>query len=108
MTKKDKEDFKNFTKCWICGNNHVHTDMKVSDHCHITGKYRGSAHWNISLKSNHKIPVLFHNLKVSGLSKVITNIKMYCWIKNVWDTQWLEFIVVWMTKHISKALNMMD
>ena len=44
MTKKDKEDFKNFTKCWNCGNNHVHTDMKVSDHCHITGKYRGSAH----------------------------------------------------------------
>ena len=44
MTKEDKEDFKNFIKCWICGNNDVHTDMKVSDYCHITEKYRGSAH----------------------------------------------------------------
>ena len=53
MAKKDNEDFKTFTKCWIC------------DHCHITGKYRGSAHrdCNINVKLNHKIPVVFHNLK---------------------------------------------
>ena len=40
-------------------------DVKVRDHCHITGKYRGSAHRhsNINLKLNHKIPVAFHNLK---------------------------------------------
>ena len=40
-------------------------DVKVRDHCHITGKYEGSAHrdCNINLKLNHKIPVVFHNLK---------------------------------------------
>ena len=38
---------------------------KVRDYCHITGKYRGSAQrdCNIILKLNHKIPVVFHNLK---------------------------------------------
>ena len=33
--------------------------------CHITGKFRGSAHrnCNINVKSNYKTPVVFHNLK---------------------------------------------
>ena len=46
-----------------CGN--VDGDVKVRDHCHITGKYRGSAHrdFNINVKLNHKITVVFHNLK---------------------------------------------
>ena len=59
--------------------------MKVSDHCHITEKYRGSAHrdWNINLKSNHKIPVLFHNLKILGLSKVLMDKFHYDYIKNM-------------------------
>ena len=39
--------------------------MKVRDHCHITGKYRGSGHrnCNINLRLNHKISIVFHNLK---------------------------------------------
>ena len=53
------------TKCWICNKDYVDNDVKVQYHCHITGKYRGSAHrhCNINLKLNHKIPVVFHNLK---------------------------------------------
>ena len=64
MTKEDNEDFENSTKCWICDNDYVDGDVKVRDHCHITGKYRGSAHrdFNINVKLNHKIPVIFHNL----------------------------------------------
>ena len=38
MTKKDNEDFKNSTKCWICNDNYVEDDVKVRDPCHITGK----------------------------------------------------------------------
>ena len=40
-------------------------DNKVRDHRHITGKYRGSAHWscNINLKPTKTFPVIFHNLK---------------------------------------------
>ena len=45
MTKKDDEDFERSTstKCWICDNVYVDVDVKVRDHCHITGKYRHSA-----------------------------------------------------------------
>ena len=51
MTKEDNEDFKNPTKFWIFNNNYIDSDVKVRDHCHITGKYRGSVHrdYNINL-----------------------------------------------------------
>ena len=40
-------------------------DIKVRDHDHITGKYRGSTLWscNINLKLIKKFPVIFHNLR---------------------------------------------
>ena len=66
IAKKDNEDFKNFTKCWSCDDEYTDRDVKVRDHCHITGKYRGSAHkdCNIKVKVNHKIPAVFHNQKI--------------------------------------------
>ena len=65
ITKEENEDFKNSINYLICNNDYVNNDVKVRDHFHIIGRYRGSAHWNcnINLKLNHKIPVLFHNLK---------------------------------------------
>ena len=43
----------------------VDNDVKLRDHCEITGKYKGSAHrdCNIIAKLNHKIPVVSENLK---------------------------------------------
>ena len=65
MTKEDNEGFENSTKSWNCDNDYIDGDVKVRDHCHITGKHRGSAYrdCNINVKLNHKISVVFHNLK---------------------------------------------
>ena len=70
MTKEDNKDFKNSTKCWT-----YDSDVEVRDHCHITGKYRGSARrdCNINLKLNHKIPVIFLNLKIMILILLCKN-----------------------------------
>ena len=56
MTKENNEDFENSTKCCICDNDYIDDDLKVRDHCHITGKYRRSANrdCNINVKLNHK------------------------------------------------------
>ena len=65
MNKKDNEDFKNSTKRQICGNNFVNGDVKVRDHCYITGKYRNYVNRDCknNVKANHKIPIEFRNLQ---------------------------------------------
>ena len=57
IVKEGNKDFKNSTKCCICDNDYVDNDVKVRDHCHIIGKYRGSAHkdCNINLRLNQKL-----------------------------------------------------
>jgi len=67
MTEKNKRDFQNSTSCYICGEEYSEEDKVVRDHCHITGKYRGSTHnyCNLQLRlepEKLKIPVIFHNL----------------------------------------------
>ena len=69
ISKSDEEAFKKSTHCWICKRKYKLADERVRDHCHITGKYRGSAHnaCNLKLKISAekiKIPVIFHNLRV--------------------------------------------
>ena len=75
MTKEDNGDFKNSAKCWICQNVYVDNDVKVRDHCYITGKYRGSVprDCNINLKLNHKFPVVFHNRKYYDSHLIMQN-----------------------------------
>ena len=52
----------------ICEKKYTDKDIRVRDHCHITGIYRGSAHQECNLKlkiepDNIKILVIFHNLR---------------------------------------------
>ena len=71
MTKKDEEDFQKAKKCWICEKKYKPDEKEnipVRDHCHMTGKYRGSAHKTCNFRlqisaEKIKIPVIFHNLK---------------------------------------------
>ena len=73
MTKEDNEDFQNSAKCLICDNDYIGNDVKFRHHYQITGKYRDFAKrdCNINVKLNHKIPVLFHNLKTYDLHFVL-------------------------------------
>ena len=66
ITKKKMIMFWKPTNCWIYNNDYVDNDVKVRDHCDITGKYTGSAHkdCNANLKLNRKVSVIFHNLKM--------------------------------------------
>ena len=61
--EKEKEQFYKETKCWICKKK-FENDVKVRDHCHFTGRYRGAAHHSCNLKYRKPnfTPVVFHNL----------------------------------------------
>ena len=65
MTKDDEEKLQKADKCHICEKEYNKTDVRVRDHCHITGQYRGSAHQdcNLNFRITDKIPVMFHNLR---------------------------------------------
>ena len=58
------EKYKKATKCHICYKPFTQTNLKVRDHCHYTGPYRGPAHslCNLRYEIPSYIPVMFHNL----------------------------------------------
>ena len=65
MREEEEQQFKSSIACWISEKLIDNDDEKVRDHCHITGKLRGAAHWscNINLQLTKKVPVIFHNLR---------------------------------------------
>ena len=65
VSAENEERFQLSNKCWIRDKLFDARDNTVRDHCDVTGKYRGSAHWscNINLGLTKKIPVIFHNLR---------------------------------------------
>ena len=68
MTEENEQEFKKATTCHICDKKYTEKDIRVRDHCHITGEFRGSAHQECNLKlrinpKEIKIPVIFHNLR---------------------------------------------
>ena len=65
MSVDEEERFQLADSCWICNKLFDVGDEKVSDHCHVTGKYRGAAHLscNANCKLSKKVPVIFHNLR---------------------------------------------
>ena len=65
MSEKEKHLFQQSNSCWICKNLIDNNEEKVRDYCHVTGKFRGAAHWdcNINFQLTKKVPVIFHNLR---------------------------------------------
>ena len=60
-------------------------DNVDDNHCHVTGKYRGSAHryFNIKIKLSHKIPVVFHKLKNYDSHLIMQDLDKYNFKINV-------------------------
>ena len=62
ISKKEQNDFENAKSGHICNKEYKN---EVRDHCHVTGKYRGSAHTdcNLSYRLTNKIYAIFYNLR---------------------------------------------
>ena len=59
LSDEGRFEFNNSAYCWIWKSS-INND-KVRDHCHLTGKYRGAAHYicNLQFKKPKFIPVIF-------------------------------------------------
>ena len=66
LTSQEWKSFREATVCWLCRKGFGNGDLvKVRDHCHFTGKFRGAAHRSCNLKFQRPkfTPVFFHNLQ---------------------------------------------
>ena len=65
ISEEEEHLFQQSNSCWICEKRIDNDDEKVRDHCHVTGKFGGVAHWscNINLQITKKVPITFHNLR---------------------------------------------
>ena len=65
ISEKEEHLFQQSKSCWICEKLIDNDEEIVRDHCHVTGKLRGAAHWscNINLQLTKKVSVLFRNLR---------------------------------------------
>ena len=65
MSEEEEHLFQQSNSCWICKNLIDNDEEKVRDHYHVTGKFRGAAHWNcnINFQLAKNVPVIFHNLR---------------------------------------------
>ena len=65
ISEKEEHLFQQINSCWVCEKLIDNDDEKVRDHCDVTGKFRGAAHWscNINLQLTEKVPITFHNLR---------------------------------------------
>ena len=64
LSIKQWKKYKRSTICHICYKPFTLMNQKVRDHCHYTGRYRGSKHsfCNLMYRIPLYIPVVFHNL----------------------------------------------
>lgn len=64
MNKNEEKLFNEAVTCHICNEKFDSIDVKVRDHSHITGVFRGAAHNKCNLKYQDArfLPVVFHNL----------------------------------------------
>lgn len=66
LTEEEEKFFNEASICHICKKDFKEnqSDVRVKDHCHITGVYRGASHQTCNLKYqiSRTIPIVMHNL----------------------------------------------
>jgi hypothetical protein len=64
LNEDQQKVHKSSLKCYLCNGSFTADNVKVHDHCHLTGNYRGPAcnKCNINYKLPRFIPVILHNL----------------------------------------------
>ena len=65
MSEEEQHLFHQNNSCWICKKLIDNDEEKVRTDCHVTGKFRGAAHWNcnINFQLTKNFSVIFHNLR---------------------------------------------
>lgn len=66
FSEENRLSFESATHCSICSKIIDKSEVKVRDHCHLTGKYNGAAHQKCNLDyavKHFRLPIFIHNLR---------------------------------------------
>ena len=77
MSEEEEEQFQSSNICWICEKPIDDDDEKVRDHCHVTGKFRGAAHWSCNLQLTEKVLIIVHNLRGYDMHLIFDELKNF-------------------------------
>ena len=70
MTEEEENLFQESNNCWICKKLIDNDDEKVRDHCHITGKFRGAAHWDCNINFQLTKKSLLKKCNISQFKRI--------------------------------------
>ena len=73
---QEEEQFQSSNTCWICENLIDDDDEKYEDHCHITGKFKGTTQCSCNFQLTKKVPVVFHNLRGYDSHLIFVSLKI--------------------------------
>ena len=79
FTAEDKDRHEEAKKCAFCNKTFNFQNIKVRDHCHLTGKYRRAlCSWcNLNNKTEYNIPIYFHNARGYDNNYIFKMLKQY-------------------------------
>lgn len=80
ISEDERQSFNKAKICYLCKKKICDTDVKVADHDHFTGRYRGPAHntCNLKAKTCQFIPIIFHNLSGYDCHLFIKELSTIC------------------------------
>ena len=104
LSEQEEAEFQAATHCYMCNDAFLEDKgkwVKVRDHNHATGAYRGAAHkaCNINKKRTYHIPVFFHNLRGYDGHLIMQGIHRYA------DEKSIRVIPNTMEKYVSFQLG---
>ena len=80
LSKEQEQEFQEATHCYICKNEFTEDNLKIREHNHFTGGYRGGACQSCNTKegkSSKLIPIFFHNGSNYDFHFIIEELKKY-------------------------------
>ena len=110
MNEEEEYLFQQSNNCWICKKLIDNDDEKVRDHCHITSKFRGAAHWdcNINFQLTKKIPVIFHNLKGYDSHLIFSELNKFNMKINVIPYGLGKYMTFFLSKNFIDSMQFMN
>ena len=108
MSEEEEQQFQSSNLFWICKKLIDDDDGKVRDHCQITGKFRGTAHWscNINLQLTQKNPVIFHPLRGYDSQLIFCELKSFVVKIDIIPNRLEMYIVFFLKKTLVTECNL--